>query len=141
MTVTGWPCGDGKVYPWAGKLSVVVVGVKLTEVQLFTRFAALTVPSPVARSYPRIRGPGWLWNCRWDKPGCRSRSSRLLLQLGERARHARHRVIALVARHRRCRKNCWPWEPYRARSAARATLRRQRVQDVIRIALAGRSSG
>jgi hypothetical protein len=40
-----------RVDPEGGVMvSAVVVGVKLTEFHLFTKFAALTVPSPVARS-------------------------------------------------------------------------------------------
>jgi hypothetical protein len=51
-TVTGWPCGIlAKVYPVGGvRARVVVVVEKLTEFHLFTRFATLTEPSPVARS-------------------------------------------------------------------------------------------
>jgi hypothetical protein len=53
---TDCPCGIvDKVYPVGGvRVSVVVVGVKLTEDHLFTKFAALTVPRPVARSYPGV---------------------------------------------------------------------------------------
>jgi hypothetical protein len=34
------------------RLSVVVVGLNVTELHLLRRFATLIVPSPVARSYP-----------------------------------------------------------------------------------------
>ena len=47
VTLTAWPwvtvVGERLV-------SLVVVGLKLTEVHLLTRFAAFTEPSPVARS-------------------------------------------------------------------------------------------
>jgi hypothetical protein len=51
-TVTGWPCVRvmGLVIGVVESESAVVVDAKLTELQLFTRFATFTVPSPVARS-------------------------------------------------------------------------------------------
>src|SRR5438552_4027352 len=46
-------------WPWVRVVgerlvSLVVVGLKLTEAHLLTRFAAFTEPSPVARSYPAV---------------------------------------------------------------------------------------
>ncbi len=52
LRLTGWPCVRvmGLVAGVVESESVVVVGAKLTELQFFTRFAALTEPSPVAKS-------------------------------------------------------------------------------------------
>src|SRR2546422_598913 len=46
-------------WPWVRVVgerlvSLVVVGLKLTDVHLLTRLAAFTEPSPVARSYPAV---------------------------------------------------------------------------------------
>jgi hypothetical protein len=51
FTFTGVPC----VICVVGlSVRVEVVGWKLTEPQLLTRFVTLTLPSPVARSYPAV---------------------------------------------------------------------------------------
>ena len=51
FTLTLEPC----VKPEVGlKVRLVVVGVKVTLFQLFTRFVTLTEPSPVARSYAMV---------------------------------------------------------------------------------------
>jgi hypothetical protein len=56
LTLTACPCVSvmGLVAGVVESERVVVEGVKLTEVQLFTRFAALTEPNPVAMSKPVV---------------------------------------------------------------------------------------
>ena len=43
-----WMIEDGE------RVSVVALAIKLAFDQLLTRFAAFTLPSPVARSYPAV---------------------------------------------------------------------------------------
>ena len=52
VTLTGWPCVRviGLVGGVVESANMVLVEWKLAFVQFFTRFAAFTVPSPVARS-------------------------------------------------------------------------------------------
>ena len=49
---TGWPCANvmGLVGGLVESESVVVVGMKQAEFQLFTKFATFTEPNPVAKS-------------------------------------------------------------------------------------------
>ena len=47
VKLTGWPW---EMVVGERLVNVVVVGAKLTEVQLFTRLAAFTEPRPVAKS-------------------------------------------------------------------------------------------
>ena len=79
-TLTDWPCV--MVTGLGVRASVVVLAVKVTLVQFFTRFAAFNVPSPVARSYPAVFVQA-AWEVLFGFTRTPSTDEFVLLQLGE----------------------------------------------------------